>query len=382
MLVSVKSTDNLKRLLLTFIVYCVTASAVAQYIPTTIQRVNLLFAGDIMQHEAQLKAARTEEGTYSYTDNWRYIRSTISAADIAVGNLETPIGKSNFSGYPSFCAPDSFLYAAVNAGFDVLLFANNHCLDKGKATALYTLDLMDSLGIAHCGVYRDRHDRREHYPLIIEKNGVRIALLNYTYGTNGRDVPSPMIVNLIDKSTIAQDITEAKCLNADVIIACMHWGDEYVSLPPQRIKELSNWLIEQGVDHIIGNHPHVIQPMELRFDEKKCKKNAVVYSTGNLLSNMSLRRTDGGVMASMELTKILNYTRVSSLGYILTWIAPKDSYGKRDFTIYPAATTNVAGNSQARQKLQLFLDDSRTLMKEHNKGDIIEIVTDSVTFIP
>lgn len=377
-----KSTSNLKRFLLTLIVYCVTASAVAQYIPTTIQKVDLLFAGDIMQHEAQLKAARTEDGTYSYTCNWRYIKSTISAADIAVGNLETPIGRSGFSGYPSFCAPDSFLYAAVDAGFDILLFANNHCLDKGKATALYTLDLMDSLGVAHCGVYRNAEDRKMRYPLIAEKGGVRIAILNYTYGTNGREVPSPLIVNLIDKESIAQDIAKAKCMNVDAIIACMHWGDEYVSLPPQRIKELSNWLIGQGVDHIIGNHPHVIQPMELHFDEKECKRNAIVYSTGNLLSNMSLRRTDGGLMVSMELTRILNYTRVSSLGYILTWIAPKASNGKRNFTIYPAATTTITDNSHARQKLQQFLDDSRTLLEKHNKGDIKEITVDSVTLIP
>ena len=140
-----KYTNNLKRAFFILIIYCVAASAVAQYIPTTIQKVNLLFAGDIMQHEAQLKAARTEEGRYSYSGNWRHIKGTISAADIAIGNLETPIGRNGFSGYPSFCAPDSFLFAAVNAGFDVLLFANNHCLDKGKGTAIYTLDMMAAI---------------------------------------------------------------------------------------------------------------------------------------------------------------------------------------------------------------------------------------------
>ena len=372
----------MKRLFLTLVAYCVTAIAVAQYIPTPIQKVNLLFAGDIMQHEAQLKAARTENGTYSYSENWRYIKSTISSAHVAIGNLETPIGKSGFSGYPSFCAPDSFLHAAVDAGFDVLLFANNHCLDKGKATAVYTLDAMDSLGVQHCGVYRNEQDRRNRYPLIIEKQGVRIALLNYTYGTNGREIPQPLIVNLIDKERIAQDIADAKSLNADAIIACMHWGDEYLSLPPQRIKELSSWLLEQGVDHIIGNHPHVIQPIEMRFNESECKRNAVIYSTGNLLSNMSLRRTDGGAMIKMELTRNLNYTRVSSLGYIFTWIAPKDSEGCRDFTIYPAASTAIVGDRHAQQKLQLFLNDSRKLFEKYNKGDIKEIVTDSVTITP
>lgn len=350
----------------------------AQYIPTPLQKVNLLFAGDIMQHEAQFNAARRADGTYSFSSNYRYIKDFIGSADIAVGNLETPVGKSGFSGYPSFCAPDSFLYAATDAGFDVMLFANNHCLDKGKSTALYTLDLMDSIGIRHCGVYRDANDRKSRYPLIINKNGVNVAILNYTYGTNGREVPAPMIVNLIDKEIIKRDIIDAKFKNPDIIIACMHWGDEYVSLPPQRIKELADWLLEQGVDHIIGNHPHVIQPMELRFDEEECNYNAVVYSTGNLLSNMSLRRTDGGAMIGMELTKILNYTRVSSLGYMLTWIAPKEADGRRDFTIYPAATTTITGSPRAKEKLQLFINDSRTLLEKHNKGDIKELLTDSV----
>lgn len=370
---------TLKKNLLTLIVLCVATTVAAQYISTPVQKMKLLFAGDIMQHEAQLMAAKTAEGTYSFSDCYRHIKGTISAADIAIGNLETPIGRNRFSGYPSFCAPDSFLHAAVDAGFDVLLFANNHCLDKGKATAMYTLDLMDSLQVAHCGVYRNIYERRKRYPLILEKNGMRIALLNYTYGTNGHNIPAPMVVNLIDKEVIARDIIDAKMMAPDVIIACMHWGDEYVSLPPKRVKELAQWLIEQGVDHVIGNHPHVIQPIELLFNEEECNWNTIAYSTGNLLSNMSLRRTDGGIMISMGLRRILNYTTVSSLGYIYTWIAPKNNNGKRDFTIYPAATTVIKGNSHARQKLQLFLDDSRKLFERHNKGNVKEIRTDSVT---
>lgn len=372
----------MKRILLTLISYCAAAAVAAQYIPTPIQKVSLLFAGDIMQHKAQLEAARKADGTYSFSDCYRHLRSTISAADIAIGNLETPIGTKGFSGYPSFCAPDSFLYAAAGAGFDVLLLANNHCLDKGKGAAMHTLALLDSLGLAHCGVYRNIQERSERYPLLIERNGMRIALLNYTYGTNGRDVPHPMIVNLIDKDIIAQDIIDARLMGPDAIIACMHWGDEYVSLPPQRVKELAQWLIEQGVDHVIGNHPHVIQPLELEFNEKRCNWNTIAYSTGNLLSNMSLRRTDGGIMISMGLRKILNYTTVSYLGYIYTWIAPKDNSGKRDFTIYPAATTRIEGNAHARQRLELFLDDSRRLLGKHNKGDIKEIKADSVIVTP
>ena len=370
--------QGLRTFLLTIIMFALPGITVAQIFTTPIQQVDLLFAGDIMQHEAQLKMARQSDGEYSFSYCFRHIKEFVRSADISVANLETTIGKSGYSGYPSFCAPDSFLYAVKDAGFKVLLFANNHCMDKGKRGALHTLDMLDSLQIAHCGVYRNAKEREERYPLIVEEKGVRVAILNYTYSTNGREIPSPMVVNLIDKETIARDIQSARERRADAIIACMHWGDEYVSLPPQRVKELGDWLIEQGVDHIIGNHPHVVQPLEIRESSTTPDRNVVAYSTGNLVSNMSLRRTDGGMMIAMKLMKILNYTRPRDVRYLLTWIAPKSEDGKRDFTIYPAATTEIDGWEYAEQKRQLFINDCRSLFDKHNKGDIGEMSTDTV----
>ena len=187
-----------------------------------------------------------------------------------------------------------------------------------------------------------------------------------------------MVVNLIDEEVITRDIQAAREMRPDAIIACMHWGDEYVSLPPQRIKELSNWLIEQGVNHIIGNHPHVVQPIEIRESETTPDRHVVAYSTGNLVSNMSLRGTDGGIIIAMKLRKILNYTRPLGVRYLLTWIAPKSSDSKRDFTIYPAATTEIADWDFAEQKRRLFINDSRSLFEKHNKGDIREMFIDTV----
>ena len=353
----------------------------AQIISTPVQQINLLFAGDIMQHETQLNMARQKDGEYSFSYCFRHIKKLVKSADISIANLETTIGKSGYSGYPSFCAPDSFLFAVKDAGFKVLLFANNHCMDKGKRGAMYTLDLLDSLNIAHCGVYRNSTEREERYPLVVEEKGIRVAILNYTYGTNGREIPQPMIVNLIDKETMERDIQAAKEKHPDAIIACMHWGDEYVSLPSQQIKELSTWLIEQGIDHIIGNHPHVVQPLEIRESETTPDRHVVAYSTGNLVSNMSLRRTDGGIMIAMKLRRIMNYTRPLDVRYLLTWIAPKDEEGKRDFTIYPAATTVIDGWEHAEQKRQLFINDSHLLFNRHNKGKITEMQIDTARII-
>ena len=351
--------------------FCAVVATTAQNICNPLSRINILFAGDLMQHQSQLNAAQAGDGLYSYSPCYNHIREEVGRADIAIANLETTIGSRRFGGYPSFCAPDSFLYAAKGAGFDVLLFANNHCLDRGKQGALRTMQMMDSLGVVHCGVYRDSTDRKSRYPLIIEKKGARIALLNYTYGTNGIPVPPPLVVNFIEKEQIKKDIARAKEMKPDAIIACMHWGDEYVSTPPKYIKELAAWLLEQGVDHIVGNHPHVVQPIEMRSDSLTAKRNAVIYSTGNLVSGMYARGRDGGLLVRMGLLKIYDICWLSSLEYALTWVARPERDGYDNFTILPADTSLVKSPT-GKSKMQEFIDDTRRLFNRHNRGDVKE----------
>ena len=367
------------RLLLALLVYCVIPLPLeAQYSYVPMHKLDLFFVGDAMQHETQFLTAKGSDGKCSYSSYYTHISPVAKSADISVINLETPIGDKNFGGYPSFCAPDSFLYAITDAGFNLVLLANNHILDRGKEGALYTLNLLDTLKTAYCGIYRNMEERDSLYPLIIEKKGLKVAFLNYTYSTNGRTAPKPLVVNMIDKEVMANDIAKAKSMGTDAIIACMHWGDEYTSLPPKNVQELAEWLLEQGVDHIIGHHPHVIQPIELRKETNTPDKHVVAYSLGNLVSNMHRRYADGGIALRMQLKKILNYTRVSSLKYMLTWIAPKRSDGTRDFSILPAATTITEKNSHAEFRLKQFLEDTRYLFKKHNKGDSEEFFIDSV----
>lgn len=126
------------------------------------------------------------------------------------------------------------------------------------------------------------------------------------------------MVNYIDKAVMAQDIEAARAQHPDALIACMHWGDEYQSLPNKEQKNLTDWLLQQGVTHIIGSHPHVVQPMELRTDSITGNQHVVVYSLGNFISNMSARHTDGGLLFKLELEKD-SVTRVANCGYSLVW---------------------------------------------------------------
>ncbi len=330
------------------------------------QTITLLFAGDLMQHQAQIDAARTSTG-YNYTNCFEHVRKEISAADVAIGNLEVTLGGKPYAGYPAFSAPDEYLQAIKEAGFDVLTFANNHCLDRGKSGLERTILLMDSAAIGYLGAYANPDVRQQKYPYLIEKNGFRIALLNYTYGTNGIKAVSPNVVNYIEKAVMEQDINQTLTLLPDVIIACMHWGEEYVSLPSKQQRELADWLLTKGVTHIIGAHPHVVQPMEVRTDSIADSKHIVVYSMGNLISNMSKRGTDGGIFFKMTLEKD-SVTRVADCGYSLVWTDRPAISGKQNYVLYPANHPTDSLTETSRNKLSIFTKDARKLFEEHNIG--------------
>lgn len=331
-----------------------------------VQRLTLLFVGDLMQHQAQIDAARQPNGIYDYSDCFRLVKDEISRADIAIGNLEVTLGGKPYTGYPAFSAPDEYLAAIKEAGFDVLLTANNHCLDRHQKGLERTLLMLDSLHIPHAGTYINKEKRTQHYPLLLEQNGFRIALLNYTYGTNGIPVTAPNVVNYIDTLVIAQDIKAAQALHPDALIACLHWGAEYQSLPNKVQTTLANWLIEQGVTHVIGSHPHVVQPLELRTDSITEQQHAVVYSLGNFISNMSARRTDGGLLFKLELTKD-SITRVGKCAYSLVWTARPVLSRQKSHKLYPIGSATDSLPTEARNRLNIFVNDSRALFKKHNK---------------
>ena len=329
-------------------------------------RLTLLFAGDLMQHQAQINAARTSTG-YDYSDCFKFVKEEINRADIAIANLEVTLGGKPYRGYPAFSAPDEYLFAIRDAGFDVLITANNHCLDKGKKGLERTLLMLDSLQIPHAGTYVNTESREQQYPLLLEKNGFRIALLNYTYGTNGIKVISPNVVNYIDKAVMAQDIEAARAQHPDALIACMHWGDEYQSLHNKEQKNLTDWLLQQGVTHIIGSHPHVVQPMELRTDSITGNKHVVVYSLGNFISNMSARHTDGGLLFKLELEKD-SVTRVANCGYSLVWTSRPVLSRKKNHILYPINYPADSLSVTERNHLKIFINDAQSLFRKHNKG--------------
>ena len=272
----------------------------------------LLFVGDLMQHGPQIKQALQPDGSYRYDECFEQVKPYIESADLAIGNLEVTLGGEPYQGYPCFSAPDDYLWAIKETGFDVLTTSNNHCLDRGKKGLERTLLMTDSLGFHTLGTYRDDEERSQRYPLVLTVNGIRVAFLTYTYGMNGFEVSEPNVVNVIDKTVMEEDIRAAKAMHPDVIIAIMLWGTEYRLEPDSYQRHYAEWLLENGVDHIIGGHPHVIEPTEWVKEEGRIDPHLVVYSQGNFISNMSLPNTFDGTMITLSIQKVGLVTRISN----------------------------------------------------------------------
>lgn len=323
------------------------------------QQLTLLFAGDIMGHDTQIESAKKQgNGTYDYTSCFEHLEPFISSADIAIGNLEVTLAGPPYKGYPAFSSPDELVLELKKVGFDIMVHANNHAIDRRKKGLERTLTMLDSIDMIHSGVFKDADQRLIHYPLIVEKNGIRLALLNYTYGTNGIKVTPPNIVNYIDTLQIKKDLQKAATAKPDFTIALMHWGLEYQRTENKAQQEMAKFLFENGTDAIIGSHPHVVQPIRMYRE-----KNLVVYSMGNMISNQRKRYTDGGILVEMTLEKS-DSTYITDYSYLPIWVhKPKTSKGAA-FQLVPASIDStmqaeIAMDSTTAKTMTLFLKDTR-----------------------
>ena len=302
------------------------------------QTVKIIFAGDLMGHMPQHNAALHPDGSYNYEPCFRYIKDYVKSADLAILNLEVPLAGRPYSGYPQFSAPDALAEAARDAGFDIMTTANNHCMDRGKKGLERTLRALDTLGIPHLGTYRDRNQRDVEHPLIVDCRGIRLALLTYTYGTNGIPAVSPNIVNLIDTAEMARDLQVARQKGADFVITLIHWGIEYAVKANREQEETARWLLTHGCDAVIGGHPHVVQNFTLdAIPGNDRNTEIVVYSMGNLVSNQRDVNTDGGIMIEMDLIKTHHSSLITQhCKYLPYWVHRGTVDGLYQYYIVPS----------------------------------------------
>ena len=265
--------------------------------------------GDIMCHNTQYwDAYQKETDTYDFSYVFENVKDYIAAGDISIANIETSFaGKDRgYSNYPVFNSPDELARDVKATGLDIITTAGNHCLDMGYSGLSRTIDVLKNNGIEQLGTYKSQEERDTIF--IKDVKGIKIAFIDYTYGTNGIPVPSgkEYCVNLIDKNLIKKDIESAKKQNVDMIVACMHWGDEYKTKANKEQEDLADFLFKNGVNVIIGNHPHVLEQMEKRtvtLEDGTTQDGFVIFACGNFICDQNAENTRNSIILNLDITR-------------------------------------------------------------------------------
>ena len=267
-----------------------------------VYKLKLLATGDGLIHSV-IYRSYYKNGVYDFSNAVKYVKDIVKDYDIAYYNQETPTGDDSiaYSGYPMFYTPSAYVDAMQDVGFNTVSLASNHSLDKGEKGVLNTIKYFKTTNMLYNGM-NDSEEMRNNFT-IKEKNNITYTMLSYTTKTNGLSTPKgkEYLLNTYDKEQVKKDI-EAVRDKVDVLIVAMHWGIEYINMPNDEEKEIAEYLSSLGVDIIIGNHPHILQPIT------KVGDTIVMYSLGNFISNQ-YGGTNGdwnkliGFMATLDITK-------------------------------------------------------------------------------
>lgn len=265
--------------------------------------------GDTLCHKPLFNAAYNKKiGIYDFSPMFKYVEKYFKNSTINIGNCESPMAgaEKGYSGYPRFNAPEHLAIDLKELGVDIMTTANNHSLDKGFSGLESTLNFLDESEIAHVGTARTEEE--QNTILFKDLNGIKTAFLAYTYGTNGITVlkDKKFCINLIDKDFMLKQINQAKEEGAELIVVSMHWGIEYQTTENVEQDKLAEFLIKNGVDIILGSHPHVLQPMKMlkvETNEGEEKEGLVIFSQGNFFSNQSQENTQNTAIFNIEVKK-------------------------------------------------------------------------------
>lgn len=306
----------------------------------------LITAGDVIMHGPFLKSSHyiQEDGTYNYNSLFSYARDTYESADFSIVNLENTISTDNYTSYPVFRGPAAMATAFSENGIDMCLLANNHIYDNFADGLTMTQDAMDDNNLLYTGIRRTAYD---DYYKIIDVNGIKVGIFNYTYETakdgNGDRTINSIAVkeenlalintfNYNELDSFYQEISEGLNVmfseNVDYTIVFLHWGNEYQTLENEQQKEIAQKLCDMGIDTLIGGHPHVIQPVDLLTSSNGKHQMVCAYSIGNHITNQYEGRisqspnghTEDGLMVRLTIERDNNKkVMLSNIEFIPTW---------------------------------------------------------------
>jgi len=317
---------------------------------TLTEKLTIGAIGDILIHDTVYQDAFNGKD-YNFNPVFENVKGILEKPDILTANQESMLGGAEIgvSSYPTFNSPHEVADALVNSGVDIVSMANNHTLDKGEKGILSATDYLNSIGLPHVGSFLNEEDRKTIR--ILDENGIKLAFLSYTYGTNGIPVPDgkDFLVNLINRDQMKEEIHRAK-LQADVVVMSIHWGNEYQRFPTEEQKDLAHFLANEGVDIIFGSHPHVLQPMEW-IETEDGHKTFVIYSLGNFISGQMWDYKDIGGMVTVEITKHISETgsriELASPQFYPTYVS---NQSLRNYRVVPLEKAGSYGLENAAAK--------------------------------
>ncbi|MBQ1680908.1 MAG: CapA family protein [Agathobacter sp.] len=315
-------------------------------------QVELVMIGDMLMHTRVLDSGKTQDGAYSYDHLFRQVKDKVEQADLAIVNQETILGGTELglSSYPCFNSPYELGDAEVRAGFDVILHGTNHALDKHARGINNCMQFWNEKypDIAVLGIHDSWDDQKDIY--VYTKEGIRIAVLNYTYGTNGIEMPDGMeyCVDYLEEERVRKDVEKAKELS-DFVVVCPHWGTEYQLTADASQKRWCEKFLDWGVDLVIGTHPHVIEPVEM-YTRKDGSRMLVYYSLGNFVNGTESKKKGIGVRMIGGMADV-------TIGY-----EPDGTVGILSYSILPVVCHEDEGTSYT----VYFLEDYTKELAKRN----------------
>ena len=303
--------------------------------------------GDLLYHDIIYISAKKSDGTYDFHDNFEYVKPWLKQADLVLGDFEGTVNKDHYlAGYPLFNAPGEVMDAIKDAGYQVLDLAHNHILDSQIEGVVSTADAIEKAGMTPVGVYT--HESRDKAPLLIkEVNGIKVAILAYSYGFNGIEQSISQedynrYLSDLDEDKMKAEIERAE-KEADITIIMPQMGVEYQIEPTEEQKKLYHKMIDWGADIIFGGHPHVVEPAETV--EKDGDKKLIIYSMGNFISNQRIETmqdvenakwTERGVLMDVTIKKKSGKTTIETAQAHPSWVSrtPKGGYSPEGYPLY------------------------------------------------
>lgn len=339
--------------------------------------ISISVVGDLMCHSPQFQYAQIAKDSFDFSPVYRNVKKYLESSDFTFGNLETVTsGKSDggYTGYPFFNTPSSYITALKDIGFDLLVTANNHSLDRKEKGILKTIDEIENRNLNYVGTYKSQRDRDSIR--IFDVKGIKIAFLAYSYGTNGNPIPDGknFLINLIDYELIENDIQSARENSAELVLVHFHFGEEYKREPVQFQKDVVDKTIELGADIIIGGHPHVLQPVNFfKTNNATLDSGFVAYSMGNFFSNQQDRYKDAGMILTIDITKDLmnNNIEIKEVNYLPTWVFKGNISNGKEYVIMPAiaiSDSTITLSKKESAKMNQAFDDTRFIINKYTNN--------------